>query len=63
MQKAVLKDIGIRAFKTFWQAFIAALAVANFTDSSNYKAVLIGAVSAGVSAAWNSALAANEARK
>ena len=63
MQKAVLKDIGIRAFKTFCQAFIAALAVANFTDQSNYKAVLIGAVSAGVSATWNSLLAANATRK
>lgn len=61
--KATFKDIAVRAGKTFIQAFIAALAVANFTDQSNYKAVLIGAVSAGVSAAWNSALAANASRK
>lgn len=63
MNKEVIKDIAIRALKTFTQAFIAALAVANFTDQSNYKAILIGAVSAGVSAAWNSALAANASRK
>lgn len=61
--KETVKDIAIRALKTFVQATLAALAVANFTDNSNYKAVLIGAVSAGVSAAWNSVLAANSARK
>jgi hypothetical protein len=61
--KDQVKDIAVRALKTFVQAFIAALAVANFTDQSNYKAVLIGAVSAGVSATWNSLLAANASRK
>ena len=61
--KATVKDIAIRAGKTFLQATLAALAVANFTDNSNYKSILIGAVSAGVSAAWNSVLAANASRK
>lgn len=63
MQKAVLKDIAIRASKTFWQAFIASLAVATQTDFSNYKAILIAAVAAGVSATWNSLLAVNASRK
>lgn len=55
--KPQLKDIAVRAGKTFIQAFIASLAVATQTDFSNYKAVLIAAVSAGVSAVWNSLLA------
>ena len=63
MDKKVIKDIAVRAGKTFIQAFIAALTVANFTDQSNYKAVLIGAVSAGVSATWNSLLAAKNTGK
>lgn len=63
MKKAVLKDIAVRALKTFTQAFIASLAVATQTDFSNYKAVLIAAVAAGVSAAWNSLLAVNANRK
>lgn len=57
------KDIAVRAAKTFIQAFIASLAVATQTDFSNYKAILIAAVSAGVSAAWNSLLAVNASRK
>lgn len=63
MNKEVIKDIAIRALKTFTQAFIASLAVATQTDFSNYKAILIAAVSAGVSAVWNSLLAINASRK
>lgn len=63
MQKAVLKDIGIRAFKTFWQAFIAALAVANVSDLNSLKAAVIAAAAAGVSAVWNLLLAVNSSRK
>lgn len=57
------KDIAVRALKTFIQAFIASLAVATQTDFSNYKAILVAAVSAGVSAVWNSLLAINASRK
>ena len=61
--KPQLKDIAVRAGKTFIQAFIASLAVATQTDFSNYRAVLIAAASAGVSAAWNSLLAIKSAGK
>ena len=61
--KPQIKDIAVRAGKTFIQAFIASLAVATQTDFSNYKAILIAAVSAGVSAAWNSLLAVNASSK
>lgn len=61
--KAQLKDIAIRAGKTFVQAFIAALAVANVSDLNSVKAAVIAAVAAGVSAVWNSLLAANNSRK
>lgn len=61
--KPQLKDIAVRAGKTFIQAFIASLAVATQTDFSNYKAVLIAAVSAGVSAVWNSLLAVKSVGK
>ena len=63
--KEKLKDVATRAFKTFWQAMIAYL-VATFGtqlagvdvfDASAMKNVLIslliGALSAGISAAWN----------
>ena len=63
--KEKLKDVATRAFKTFWQAMIAYL-VATFGtqlagvdvfDASALKNVLIslliGALSAGISAAWN----------
>lgn len=58
-----LKDIVVRAAKTFVQAFIASIAVANITDSSNLKAVLVAAVAAGVSAVWNTLILANKVRK
>ncbi len=44
------KDILIRAGKTFAQAFIASLTVA---QGDSIKAILISAVAAGVSAVWN----------
>lgn len=44
------KDILIRAGKTFAQAFIASLTVA---QGDSIKAILISAVAAGLSAVWN----------
>ena len=58
-----MKDIAVRALKTFVQAFIASLAVANVTDTENLQAVIIAGVAAGVSAVWNSLLAINDIRK
>jgi hypothetical protein len=58
-----VKDILVRAAKTFVQAFIATLAVANMTDNDSIKAAVIAAVAAGVSAVWNTLILANEARK
>ena len=53
-----MNDITIRAFKTFIQAFLATLAVsvATVSDTNTAKAALVGAVAAGVSAAWNAIL-------
>ncbi|MBQ4510678.1 MAG: hypothetical protein II984_08140 [Clostridia bacterium] len=63
--KEKLKDVATRAFKTFWQAMIAyliatfgtQLAGVDVFDASALKNVfislLIGALSAGISAAWN----------
>lgn len=50
------KDILIRAGKTFVQAFLATLAVdvATVNDWKSIRPVIIGALAAGVSAAWNS---------
>lgn len=63
MSKEVLKDIAVRAGKTFIQAFIAALAVANVSDFNSLKAGVIAAAAAGVSAVWNTVIAANASRK
>ena len=53
------KDVAIRAFKTFVQAFLGAIAVngaADITDG-NFKKVMfslaVAGVSAGASAVWN----------
>lgn len=53
------RDIVVRAFKTFVQAFLATLAVAvvNVHDITTAKAALVGAVAAGISAVWNFILA------
>lgn len=53
-----LKDIAIRAFRTFWQAAVASGIVAvgagvNLTDKQAVIALITGAVGAGLSAAWN----------
>ena len=58
-----MKDILVRAAKTFVQAFIATLAVAQITDNDSLKAALIAGIAAGVSAVWNTLILANEARK
>ncbi len=58
-----MKDILVRAGKTFIQAFIATLAVATITDNDSMKAALIAGIAAGVSAVWNTLILANEARK
>lgn len=52
-----MKDILIRAGKTFIQGFLGALAVtlpnSNFSDMSVVKSLLIGAVAGGISAVMN----------
>lgn len=48
-------DVVQRALKTFIQAFLATLAVgvATVTDFESGKALLVGALAAAISAAWN----------
>lgn len=60
-----LKDIAVRAGKTFLQGFLAyvLLSYASVQDVNSAKAFVLGAVAAGVSAVWNSLSAANQARK
>lgn len=60
-----MKDIAVRAAKTFVQAFVAVLLVSytEITDWNSAKAVVVAAVAAGVSATWNALIAANEIRK
>jgi hypothetical protein len=60
MTKEKIKDILMRAGKTFAQAFIGSFSIDIFigvTDSNALKklalAALVGAVAAGVSAVWN----------
>lgn len=61
MNKAKIKDMLIRAAKTFWQAAIGyaltAIAASGITDISTAKAVIGGviasAIAAGASAVWN----------
>lgn len=61
MKKKAIKDILIRALKTFIQAFISYLSIDAFfgvTDLTTFKKIalslLVGALAAGVSAVWNS---------
>ncbi len=64
MNKEKIKDVLIRALKTFIQAFvsiaIAQLAGVNFIEGENLMNVLIGiavsAGAAGISAVWNGVL-------
>ena len=62
-KKKVIRDILIRAGKTFVQAFISYLSIDAFfgvTDLGALKKIalslLVGALAAGVSAVWNSLL-------
>jgi hypothetical protein len=62
-KKKVIRDILIRAGKTFVQAFISYLSIDAFfgvTDLGAFKKIalslLVGALAAGVSAVWNSLL-------
>ena len=52
-----IKDIIVRALKTFIQGFLGALAVtlpnSDFSDLSVLKSLLIGAIAAGISAVMN----------
>ena len=61
--KEKIKDIAVRAGKTFLQAFLASLAVdaASLTGGWNvWRAALISAAAAGFSAVMNAAIAALE---
>jgi len=52
-----MKDIIIRALKTFLQGFLGALTItlpnSDFSDETVIKSILIGAVAAGISAVMN----------
>ena len=53
-----MKDIAIRALKTFWQSAIAYLVAALSTGVDLFEGevisgLLIGALAAGISASWN----------
>ena len=54
-----MNDIAKRALKTFVQAFLATVAVGatNVTDIASAKALVIAAVAAAISAAWNYVIA------
>lgn len=63
MTKEKIKDVLARAGKTFAQAFISSFSIDIFigvTDTDTLKklaiAALVGAVAAGISAVWNTAL-------
>lgn len=60
-----MKDITIRALKTFIQGFLGALAItlpnSDFTSTEVIKSLLIGAVAGGISAVMN--LAINSMKK
>lgn len=69
MDKQKLKDVTIRALKTFAQAFISAISVDTLlgvTDLDMLKKIgismLIAGTAAGISALWNSALKMLEAK-
>lgn len=66
MNRERLKDIGIRALKTFVQAFMSAVSIdvlTATTDRSVWKSVLLGGIAAGISAVWNLALHALDENK
>ena len=56
-----MKDVAIRALKTFWQAAVAYLVAALSTGVDLFEGeviggLVIGALAAGLSAAWNGAV-------
>ena len=56
-----MKDIAIRALKTFWQSAIAYLVAALSTGVDLFEGevisgLIIGALAAGISASWNGAV-------
>lgn len=55
--KGKIKDICIRAIKTFIQGFLGALAITlpstDLTDIALVKSILIGAIAGGISAVMN----------
>ncbi len=58
-----MKDVAIRALKTFWQASVAYLVAAigagvDLFEGEVVGGLLIGALAAGLSAAWNCAVGA-----
>lgn len=53
-----MKDVAIRAFRTFWQSAAASVIVAvgagvDLTNRTAVVALITGAIGAGLSAAWN----------
>lgn len=63
MTKARIKDIAVRAAKTFIQAFLGSLSVETLlatTDRDIWRSVLISATAAGFSAVMNLAIASLE---
>lgn len=63
MTKAKLKDIGIRAAKTFLQAFFGSISVETIlaaADRSIVRSMLISAAAAGISAVMNLVIASLE---
>lgn len=66
MNREKLKDIGIRALKTFVQAFMGAISVDAMLatqDRSVWRSALLGGLAAGISAVWNFALKLMRERK
>ncbi len=68
--KEIIKDIAIRALKTFFQAFLSAISVDTLlgvTDFDTFKklglSMLVAAAAAGISAVWNAGIKAFEQRK
>lgn len=59
-----LEALVVRAFKTFIQAFLAALSlgIVSTTNISAIKALIVGAIAAGVSAVMNLLIAPQEAK-
>lgn len=54
-KNARLKDIAVRAAKTWTQAFLAVITTGllDITDTNAFKALVIAGVASGISAVWN----------